>query len=122
MLLQETRAAKKAIDQIEKQLRAMLAESGGEAYIEYADPETEKQDLIRIASGESARQQQTKVVLDIIRELEQEEGAANLDKIVQRAADVAIRQGTVNREIGRLLNAGAIYEPVNGSGNYRLKR
>ncbi len=121
-LLQETRTVKKVIDQIEKQLAAMLTESGGEVYTEYADSEAEKPDLEDIASGESERQRHAKVVLDILRELEREEGAASFDKIVKRAADAAIRQDTVYREIGRLLNEGAIYEPVQGSGKYRLNR
>ncbi len=99
----------------------MLAESEDEAYTENRDSDIGKQDLVDVASGTSARRRRAEVVIDIIRELEQEDGAANLDKIVQRAADVAIRQETINTEIARLLNEEAIYEPVKGSGNYRLK-
>ncbi len=121
-LLGEARAAKKAINQIEKQLKAMLTESGGEVYTEYTDSETEKNDFNVIAAKKTAGQQRANTVVDIIRELEREEGAANFDKIVARAADAGIRQDAVNKEIGRLLSEGDIYEPVRGSGNYRLKR
>ncbi len=121
-LLREVRTAKKAIDQIERRLTTMLTESRDEAYIENRDSDIRKQDVVDIASGASARRRRAKAVIDIIHELEREDGAANLDKIVQRAADVAIRQETVNREIARLLNEGAIYVPAKGSGNFRLKR
>ncbi len=120
-LLREARRAKNAIDQIERRLTTMLTEGRDEAYTENRDSDIRKHDVVDIASGASARRRHAKVVVDIIRELEREGGAANLDKIVQRAADVAIRQETVNREIARLLNEGAMYEPVKGSGNYRLK-
>ncbi len=120
-LLREVRRAKKAIDQIERRLTTMLTESRDEAYTENRDSDIRKQDVVEIASGASARRRHAKVVVDIIRELEREDGAANLDKIVQRAADVAIRQETANREIARLLNEGAIYEPVKRSGKDRLK-
>ncbi len=125
-LLEETRTAKKAINQIEKQLKAMLTESEDDAYTEYADSETGTRDIDALAKWlaeetEARQQERTKSVLQIIRELEREEGAAPFDKIVERAADAGFKQDEVYKEIAWLLNQGEIFEPAHGSGNYRLK-
>ncbi len=126
-LLEETRAAKKAINQIEKQLKAMLSRSEGETYTEYEDSETGTRDVDALAKwlaeGTEARQREhIKTVLGIIRELEKEEGAASVDKVVELAADVGIKQADVNKELALLVRTSAIYESADKPGNYRLAK
>ncbi len=58
-------------------------------------------------------------VLDVIRELETEEGPAHVDTIVTRAAQHGFDKNTVEAEIARLESDVWIYEPARSSGVYR---
>ncbi len=121
-LLEETRTIKKAANQIEKRLKAMLTERESEAYVEYADSETERRGIDIILERDALQRERVKSIRQIIRQLESEDGYAQHDKIVKRAAEAGFDKELVDIEIKRLIRAAELYEPVQNSGRYRLKR
>ncbi len=121
-LLEETRTIKKATNQIEKRLKAMLTERECEVYVEYADSETERRGIDIILESDALQRERVKSIRQIIRELEREDGYAKHDKIVKRAAEDGFDKELVDIEIRRLVQASELYEPAQNSGRYRLKR
>ncbi len=121
-LLEETRTIKKAASQIETRLKAMLTERESELYTEYADIETGKRNIDIVLETDALEREREKRIRQIIRELEREEGYAQHDQVVQRAAKAGFDKEKVDVELKRLIRVSELYEPVQGSGRYRLRR
>ncbi len=118
-LLEEIHTAKKWLNRTEKRVKTILTETESETHTGTEDSEPAPLDFDVIAFGRNPHlEARTKTVIDIIRELEREEGAANIDKIVERATDAEFSEDDVNKEIARLVQMAEIYEPVDKSGNY----
>ncbi len=100
------------ITSIEKVTKAMLSEGGR------ADPD--RSDVkVGVALKTEDQTDRVKNVLDIIRELETEEGPVHTDMIVERASEHGFDKNTAEAEIARLDSEAWIYESARSSGVYR---
>ncbi len=132
--LKEVQITKKRINQTEKRVKTVftepqVTETKRETPVEAEsrDRKTAAPDLDIIAFGRAAPlTTRTKTVLDIVYELEREEGEASIDKIMERSTKAGFNKDEVRKEIDRLTQTMEIYETIRGSGNYltavRLKR
>ncbi len=118
-VLEDIRAAKTWLTQTEQRVKTLLTETEDGSPTESDESETIARDIDVITIRRDPRlDERTKVIIDIIRELERKEGAANIDTIVEQAAQAGFSEDEVKEEITRLLEATEIYEPVPESGNY----
>ncbi len=118
-LLDYLQAAKRLLNQTEKRVNRIITTTEGEAFTETEGSETAAEDFDVIAVGRNpGLAERSKTVIDVIRELEREEGEANGAKIVERAADAGFSEDEVNEEIDRLIQMAEIYEPVLESRSY----
>ncbi len=124
VLLEEIRSVKTALNQTEERITTILTEPGRteverDAVAEAKAPETAARDIDIIKIRRDPRAvARTETVITAIRELEREEGAAELEKISERAAEAGLSHDEVTDEIARLLQVEEIYEPEPGSGRY----
>ncbi len=96
------------ITRIEKRVKELLEEGEGE--------QTEQEFDVFLAISFS---EENITVRSIINELEREDGYAELDKIIQRAAEAGIDKEKTERAIDNLMQNEYIFEPVKRSQKYR---
>jgi len=122
-LLENIRTAKKWFNQTEKRVEMILTkmegiETEGEGFIETEEPDAARDTDIVEPERNPPSVARNRIVIDAIRELEKEEGEANIDKIVERTAKAGLSEDDVNKEIAWLIQTAEIYESTDNPGNY----
>ena len=115
----ETELTRKRFKRIRKNLRE-IEELVGELELEL-EPDTRERDFDVLAVAQSkGRQRRIENIQNIIRALEQKEGEASIDRIVEETSKLGYYKDIVEAEIDRLVQEEVIFEPVRFSGKYRL--
>ncbi len=122
-LLENIRAVKKWFNETEKRVEMILTkiegiETEGEGFIETEDPDAARDTDVTEPEHAPPSVARKRIVIDVIRELEKEEGEANIDKIVERTAKAGLNEDDVNKEIAWLIQIAEIYESTDNPGNY----
>ncbi len=103
---------RREVAKVEKAIKAILNEGGR--------PDAGASDFeVTVVAKSKDETERKKSVLEIIRELETEEGPAHVDTIAERASELGIDKHTVEAEIERLDSEAWIYEPARRAGVYR---